>query len=302
MDRIRTVVESGSAIVHFEVEKHKDVREALKRFSQLDIEALVILGGRALTSAVFEILLEDQLFGEDIPPLAILPAGDNNILSESFGARSSSPHRELRSLLKKRKGRGWMVNMTSLPLLRVEGVNVVEKLYGLFFCAGEIARDRAIFERAFTGSPLLQKIRDFFTVFRALRKAYFSTLKGVRQDHMIRVSRNQRGAVMGHYFMVVISTMDRLFLGARFAGKRKEGRAHFLSVENTPDALKATAPQLIKRHYRQDGRPGHIITEIEHARIVLEQPFVVDGSYFEAQEGGEIHISVVGELSFIRLD
>lgn len=302
MDRIRSVVEAGSAILHFEVEKHKDVREALKRFSQMAVEAIVILGGRALTLATFEILLEDKVFGQGVPPLVILPAGDNNILAESFGAHSSSPHRELQAFLAKRDAGRLMDNLISLPLIRVEGVRVVEKLYGLFFCAGEIVCDKAVFNSSYTPYRILRRIRDGLAVFRTLRKAYFNAWKGRRAGQMIRINRNQRGAVMGHYFMVVISTMDRLFLGARFPDVRKAGSAHFLSVENTTDALKATAPQLIRRDYHMSGQPGHVVTDIKHARIVLEQPFVMDGSYFEAQDGGEIHISVVEELSFIRLD
>jgi len=58
---------------------------------------------------------------------------------------------------------------------------------------------------------------------------------------------------------------------------------------------------MLRGNYDGIDHAGNIIAEIQHARIVLKTPFVLDGSYYEADSSGELFVTVTDSLKFIRL-
>ena len=119
---------------------------------------------------------------------------------------------------------------------------------------------------------------------------------------MIRINRNQRGAVVGRYFMVLLSSLDWIFLGTRLPHRHKANSMNFLSVENTKDAIMSTGKRMMKGSYGERMLPGHVMAEIEHARLVFNKKFVVDGCFYETGSSGELLISAAENLTFIRID
>lgn len=301
MEKIRAVIAAGSAIFHYEVEKHEDIAEALMRFQQTGVDAIVIVGDRALTSAIFEHIIEKDIFkGADIP-LAILPAGDNNIVAENLGATRTEPHMALKTLLKDHQKGDLQNRVVEYPLIKLEGVRGVNYLYGLFFCAGDIIKRKRIFREKISGKGLFYYLRNWLNITRLIQDACLSALGKSCLEDVILINRNQRGAVMGNFFMVLITTMDKAFWGVSIGQERSKDKTHFISVENTPKAVMKTGKLMLRGNYDGIDHVGNIIAEIQHARIVLRTPFVLDGSYYEAAETGELFISVTDCLKFIRL-
>jgi len=178
----------------------------------------------------------------------------------------------------------------------------VGKLYGLYFCTGEIISHKSLFKRTLHRSGIKQILQNYTTLFSLLSKAYIGSIKSDDIDEMIRISRNQRGAVVGRYFMVLISGLDWMFLGTKFPGRRKENSLNFISVENTKDAILNSGKRILKGSYGNSTMPGHTITEIEHARLVFNKPFVVDGCFYETDLSGELLITTSEALTFIHLN
>jgi len=305
MEKIRSVISSGSGIFHYEVEKHKDIAEALTRFQQADVDAIVIIGDRALTSAIFEHIIEKNILkGADIP-LAILPAGDNNIVAGNLGATQPDPHMALKTLLQNHQKGDLPSKVTEYPLIKLEGVRGVGCLYGLFFCAGEIIKRKKIFKGKISGKGLFYHLRNWLNIIGLIQNAYLGALGKTSLEDAIRINRNQRGAVVGHFFMVLITTLDEAFWGVSIgpdeAREKRLDKAHFISVEDTPKAVLETGKLMFRGNYNGIDHAGNIIAEIQHARIVLQTPFVLDGSYYEADEIGELFVTITDRLKFIRL-
>lgn len=301
MEKIRTVISSGSGIFHYEVEKHKDIAEALMRFQQADVDAIIIVGDRALTSAIFEYIIENDMLKVMDVPLAILPAGDNNIVAGNFGATRPEAHMVLETLLEQHQKGVLHHKVTKYPLIKLEGVRGVGYLYGLFFCAGEIIRQKKIFKGKIVRKGLFYHLRNWMNIIPLIQKSYLSALGRNRLEDAIRINRNQRGAVVGHFFMVLMTTLDEAFLGVSLGHVKRQDRAHFISVENTPKAIMENGKLMLRGCYDGIDHAGNIITDIQHARIVLHSPFVLDGSYYEADETGEIFVTVTVSLKFISL-
>jgi len=301
MEKIRGVIANGSGIFHYEVETHKDIAEALARFQQVNVEAIVILGDRALTSATFEHIVEkDMLAGADIP-IAVLPAGDNNIVAENFGANCFEPHLALKKLLLDHQKGILLSRVTAYPLLKLEGVRGVGYLYGLFFCAGEVIKRKKLFQRKIYKKNLFNHFRRWVSMVILLQSAYRYALGKNKPENVIRINRNQRGAVVGHFFMLLITTLDKSFNGVAIGQEKSLDKAHFISVENTPKAIVSTGKLMLRGNYDGINHIGNIIANIQHARIVLQTPFILDGSYYEADEAGELFVTVTNRLSFINL-
>ena len=303
MNKIRNIIkEEGEGIIHYEVKNFMDIGEALSRFNQCNVSAIVIVGGQALSSATFEYLIDKKPFGNTQIPISVLSGDEERFISQSFGATSNYPHQDLRNILRKHKTGRLLDHLVKTPLIKVEGVMHVGKLYGLYFCTGEIVSQKSLFQRALHQSGIKQFMQNYSTILSLLYKAYIGTRGTHSMDDMIRINRNQRGAVVGQYFMVLLSSLDWIFLGTRFPVKKNADTLNFLSVENTKDAILNAGKRMLKGNYTEHMLPGHVITEIEHARLVFNKRFVVDGCFYETDLSGELLISAAEDLTFIRLD
>jgi len=301
MNKIRAVISRGSGIFHYEVEKHNDIAEALTRFRQAGVEAIAILGDRALTSATFDYIIEKDILAGTSIPLAILPVGDNNIVAENLGATRSEPHLALETLLRHHQSGDISDRVTEYPVIKLEGVRGVGCLYGLFFCAGAILKQKNLFGGKIAQKGLFAPVRRGLNIFTLIKNGYRGTLGKNRLENAIRINRNQRGAIVGHFFMVVITTLDRIFHGVAIGQQKHYDKAHFISVENTPRAIIETGKLMLRGNYDGIDHAGNIIAEIRHARLILQTPFILDGSFYETEGSGEIFITLTERLKFIRL-
>ena len=303
MDKIRNIIkEEGSGIIHYEVKSFMDIGEALSRFKQCDVSAIVIVGGQALSSATFEYMIDKKPFGNDHIPLSVLSSDEERFISQSLGASSTHAYQDLLHILRKHNTGRLLDHLVKATLIKVEGVIHIGKIYGLYFCTGEIISGKSLFKRTIHRSGLKQFIQNYTTIVSLLYKAYIGSRKSDNIKDMIRINRNQRGAVVGHYFMVILSSLDWMFLGTKFPKKKKSDTLNFISVENTKDAIINTGKRMLKGIYSENMLPGHVITEIDHTRLVFDKQFVVDGCFYETDPGGELLISASESLTFIRLN
>jgi hypothetical protein len=303
MNKIRAIIkEEGSGIIHYEVKNFNDIVEALTRFKQCNVSAIIIVGGQAISSATFEYLIDKKPFGKKSIPISVLSGGNESFISQSFGATAPNVEDDLKNILKKHRAGSLLNHLVKTPLMKVEGVMHVGKLYGLYFCAGDIAEQKSLFQRILHRSGLKQTVQNYSTIVSLLYKAYIGSRMSGDVEDMIRINRNQRGAVVGRYFMVIISSLDWIFLGTKFPPKKSADTLNFLSVENTKDAILKTGNRLLKGEYKEAMLPGHIITEVEHSRLVFKKRFVVDGCFYETDLSGELFITSSEKLTFIRLD
>jgi len=202
--------------------------------------------------------------------------------------------------------KGLLLNrVIEYPLIKLEGVRGVGYLYGLFFCAGDIIKRKRMFTGKVSGRGLFYYLRNWLNIAGLIQNAVRGAMGRTSFEDAIRINRNQRGAVVGNFFMVLITTLDKVFRGVSIGPdpeqERRRDKAHFISVENTPKAIMETGKLMLRGNYDGIDHAGNIIAEIQHARIVLPTPFILDGSYYEADDTGELFITVTHSLKFIRL-
>ena len=129
MEKIRTIIKNeGSGIIHYEVKNFSDIGEALSRFKQCNVSAIIIVGGQAISSATFEYLIDKKPFGKKDVPISVLSNGNERFISQSFGAIAPHVHTDLEYILRKHKVGTLLNHLVKTPLMKIEGVMHVGKL------------------------------------------------------------------------------------------------------------------------------------------------------------------------------
>jgi len=78
---------------------------------------------------------------------------------------------------------------------------------------------------------VLYRLRNWLNIARLIQNAYLDAMGRTPLEDAIRINRNQRGAVVGNFFMVLITTLDKAFWGVSIGQEKRQDKAHFISVE-----------------------------------------------------------------------
>src|SRR5438552_8413286 len=87
LPRIRAFCAEHPDIFHYEVEHAHQVGEALKTIARVHPKVLAINGGDGTVQAALTELYNGGHFGDETPPVAVLPSGKTNLIALDLGAR-----------------------------------------------------------------------------------------------------------------------------------------------------------------------------------------------------------------------
>jgi len=299
LEKVRAVVDNYNGIFHYEIADVSDIPMALSRFADFGAELLVINGGDGTIQATFSALVTRCPF-EKMPPVAILPAGKTNMIAEDLGITSPKPHLYLRQLLDQVSKSGFEKCMVERHLLKVDGIPGMPPLYGMFLgTAGIVEGIRMCRRRIYPmGLP------NFLAHTAAVSMIVISALTGGigtgGNPSPIQVHLDGRGMVMGRYFVVIATTLDRLILGFRPFSKDGHGPVKFLSVENGPLTVLRSLWLAITGGMKKKTIPGMSSRNVSTIKLKLDAAVTLDGELYEMKEGGELHLSSDEKLRFVH--
>ena len=87
LPRIRDYCAEHPDIFHYEVEHAHQIGEAMRTIAQVRPRVLAINGGDGTVQAALTELYNGGHFGDDKPPVAVLPSGKTNLIALDLGAR-----------------------------------------------------------------------------------------------------------------------------------------------------------------------------------------------------------------------
>ena len=90
LPRIREYCAEHPDIFHYEVEHASQIGEAMKIIARVRPKVLVINGGDGTVQAALTELYNGGHFGDEPPPVAVLPSGKTNLIALDLGARGRS--------------------------------------------------------------------------------------------------------------------------------------------------------------------------------------------------------------------
>ena len=86
LPRVRSFCAGRPDIFHYEVEDVSQIGEALKTIARVNPKILVINGGDGTVQATLTELYHGGHFGENPPPVAVLPNGKTNLIALDLGS------------------------------------------------------------------------------------------------------------------------------------------------------------------------------------------------------------------------
>ena len=301
LSRIRDYCAEHPDIFHYEVERAEQIGDGLRTIARVRPKILIINGGDGTVQAALTEIHNGGHFGEEPPPVAVLPNGKTNLIALDLGAQGDpiialerlvalaqsdlSPHIVARELIALR------CDPTSRPVIGMflGGAGLA---YTMLYCRNKIyplGLPNGL-SHALTAIALLVRM------FLRLQSSFLPP-----KPSPMQVSVRRDGRISGRFALLAVTTLEKMLLSGQFKGTGT-GRLKLLAVEERPvSLLKVFAASLAGKLGASSMRGVHfeesdeISIEGENANLIL------DGEMFSARIGYPIVLKPAQPLSFVRL-
>ena len=286
---------------HLEIRNLSDASSALAELAQREVEVVAVNGGDGTIQAVLTALFHFKPFA-NLPLLAILRAGTDSAIARDVGIRGSRDQ-GLRKLLK------WSLTgeakcvLLSRSIMRVETSFTDQPYYGMIFGAAGIYQGiqfchQNIYSMGLRGelAPTLTMARFLFGVIRG-RSEYLTPVP-------LEISLDKIPLPSQDYLMVLVCTLERLYLGLHPYWGPELGHLHFTAIRSRPKHLLRALPSLARgrrgRYVRSQN--GYFSHNVDEVRLKLNSGFTLDGElYAPESQAGDVVVNYGGQASFLVL-
>ena len=289
------------AVQYVEVTTPADVMKALEAFASNHVNLVVVIGGDGTIHATVDALFNYRHFPE-MPHLAVIPAGTANMIAGDVGL-GKFEEATLEKLLALAASSLPVIGCVKRGILRIRFPSDQMPMHGMFFGAG------AIYYGTQMGRETKQTIGRFGEWGAGLILAKFllalatGSRKGL-QPVTVGVSTGESTVKHREYLVLLVTTLERLFLGLRPFWGSTPGPLRFTSLQVPYRYLWRVLPALLrgKSHPLATTDHGYVSENLSKIRLMLSSGFVLDGEVHSAPYREQpIILELAGELSFVRL-
>jgi len=296
---VRTVLAKWPDLVHLEASTPAGVSHALADFAKDRVDLIIINGGDGTVQAALTAIGNEEIFVSP-PLLALLCAGTTSMLARDVGI-TGPPATALPRVLGWAKATNSSLTVRTRPVLRVQRNSQQPPLFGMFFGAGAISQGIKIFHSKDNPMGWRGELMPAFTMLRLL-------LAVLCKDHekvppfLTRTSLNGRPAEQRADLFVLVSTLERLFLGMRPYWGKEDGPLRYTAVGVEPKRLPRVLFSLFRAQQSRQATPvnGYFSHNVQAVQLDMEGDFTLDGELYSAGEG-PVTITSAGTARFLCL-
>ncbi|MGE4429294.1 MAG: diacylglycerol kinase family protein [Sphingobium sp.] len=299
LPRVRSYCANHPDIFHYEVESVEQIGRAMQMIAHVKPTVIVINGGDGTVQTTLTELYQGNHFDGQVPPVAVLPNGKTNLIALDLGIRGD-PIKALERIVDIAK-HGVESHVVARELIALsDGQANSRPVLGMFLGGAGLADSILYCRNRIYPLGLSNGISHVLTAIAVLLSVVF----GIRGKYMppaarpISISLLRDGQLAGRFSVLIVTTLERLLLGAKPAG----GGLKLMAVDNSASAvLRMLFMSLIGRFGSRamDGihlEQGDMIRiEGEHSSVIL------DGEIFEANNGYPIVLKSTPPVPFLRL-
>ena len=287
-------------VLHFEAFTPEDMTEALSGFSRKGVDLVVVNGGDGTVHAVLTVIGRGEVFTKP-PLLALLCAGTTSMLPRDVGI-AGAPAAALPRILQWARSGDAGLTVMSRPVLRVQRTSHQHPLFGMFFGAGAICQGIKVFHGRVNPMGWRGELLPGLTLLRML----FAILC---KDHtrvppfLTRTSLDGRLQEERLNLFVLITTLDRLFLGMRPYWGTEDGPLRYTAVGSKARRLLRILPSLFRWQRNRHATPenGYFSHNLHEVQLEMGEDFTLDGELYDAGEG-PVTIGSAGPFMFLSLN
>lgn len=290
----------GQAL-HRQAVHPKQVKAAVRDFARYGVDLVVVNGGDGTTQAVLTALFTTE-WPDQAPFLALLRAGGTSMIARDVGLPGSRLQGLSRLLGWAYAGRG-AASLIKRPVLRLEWEKGGEPMYGMFFGAGGIYEGiKFCLTRVYT-KGVGGELAAGLTLVRFLLAAARGDRRTV-PPAPIRVALEGMAMQDMDVLVLLVTTLERLFLGMRPYWGTEGGPLHFTAIRSDAAHLLRVAPSLIRglRSRWASPRHGYLSHNLRDLRLYIQSGFTLDGQLYQSDpQLGALWLRKGGEAEFLRL-
>ncbi|MBP6031504.1 MAG: acylglycerol kinase family protein [Sphingobium sp.] len=305
LPRVRSYCAGNPDIFHYEVESADQIGRAMQMIAHVKPAVIVINGGDGTVQTALTELYQGRYFDGGVPPpVAVLPNGKTNLIALDLGIRGD-PIKALERIVGIARN-GVTNHVVARELIALsDGVPSTRPVLGMFLGGAGLVDSILYCRNRIYPLGLSNGISHFITAVVVLASIFF----GIKGKYMppaarhVSISMLRDGQLAGRYAVLVVTTLEKLLLGARPAGGTATGgRLKLLAVDHSAAAmLRMMAMSALGRFGRQRMEGIHL----EHGdeiRIEGENSSVIlDGEIFHAAKGRPIVLTSTAPVPFLRL-
>ena len=303
LSRIRDYCDGHPDIFHYEVERAEQIGDALKTIARVRPKMLIINGGDGTVQAALTEMHNGGHFGDEVPPVAVLPNGKTNLIALDLGAQGN-PIEALEQLVEMAQGdlAPHIVPRELIALRR--GKDGDERpVIGMFLGGAGLADTMLYCRHKIYPLGLPNGIAHVITAAALLTKLFLRLKAGFLppDPRPLNVSMRHEGTINGRFSVLAVTTLDKLLLSTAFTGTRR-GALKLIAVEDGPlAAIRALFASAMGRVGRERVRGLHYEETDEISIEGDDNHLILDGEMFRTEVGRPVVLSSAQPLSFVRL-
>lgn len=303
LPRVRNYCANHPDIFHYEVEHVDQIGRALQTIARVEPSVIVINGGDGTVQAALTELYQGEHFKGKVPPIAVLPNGKTNLIALDLGTYGD-PLKALDRIVELAKT-GLDQHVVARELIALSDGQVGSRpVLGMFLGGAGLADYILYCRHRIYPLGLSNGLSHFLTAMAVV----FSLLLGIGGKYMpprarpIQVSLIREGQLRGRFSLLIVTTLEKLLLGARAGSGDAVGSMKLMAVDQSLPALfrmlfASMSGQLGK--HKLSGihleRGDMIRIEGDHSSVIL------DGELFQADVGRPIVLTSTAPVPFLRL-
>jgi len=303
LPRVRSYCANHPDIFHYEVEQVDQIHRALQTIARVNPTVIVINGGDGTVQAALTELYQGEHFGDNPPPVAVLPNGKTNLIALDLGIHGD-PLEALGRIVDIAK-QGVENHVVARELIALSDGQVGSRpVLGMFLGGAGLADYILYCRHVIYPLGLSNGISHFLTAMAAVLSLIF----GMSGKYLpprarpVKVSLMRDGQLVGRFAVLIVTTLEKLLLGTRTQTEGAErGSLKLMAVENRVSAIFRLGMMSLLGRSRAPGAGVHLergdVIRIEGERSSV----ILDGELFQADEGRPIVLTSTAPVPFLRL-
>lgn len=310
LDRVKQIIAQFPGVLHREAIAPEAVADVLQEFSDADIELLVFNSGDGTIGLGLGNLLEQRAFAT--PPLISLIRGGNTNMDAGDMGQPQAHTKALKRVLTWARAASGTASTTTARIVQRAVLKVCMSddgptHYGMFFGAGAIIKGIEYCHEAIHRKGLVDGLGPGVCTLRVLISLGRGDPRFVTPVPMtLRPSPALADGISDDteqdMLLVLVSTLERLFLGLTPYWGGGEGALHLTSVRFHPAHPVRTLPGLMRGRTGRFGTPenGYRSGRLDTLQLSMDGPITLDGEIHHAsRDRGPITISNGGYARFV---
>ena len=301
LPRIREFCAEHPDIFHYEVEHASQIGEAIRGIARVRPSVRAINGGDGTVQAALTELHNGGYFGDELPPVAVLPSGKTNLIALDLGAHGD-PIRALARLLDLAQADlGPHLVARELIALRC-GAGEQKPVIGMFLGGAGLADTMLYCRNRIYPLGLPNGVSHVITALAVLMRIFLRLKGSFLPPGPAPVQISSRSERLdGRFSLLAVTTLEKLLLSSEIRSVGT-GALKLLTIDERPASVfrafiaslrgKLGRSELSGVHFRQT---DEISIEGESSDVIL------DGETFRAEIGRPIVLRPAQPLSFVRL-